>query len=298
MKLKLGTNCGFAINRYVEPEEWARIVGMELGLHSVQFVADLLNPFLPEDYISVQIKRIQEATKRYDVSVDSVFTSAYTRVNHLTHPDPQARDIWLEWFKRLLDIGARLGAKTGGSHFGILTFDTYNNLEKRKHVVDAGIRGWQELTRYARELGYESLIFEPMSIPREFANTVGETKELMEAVNADCGIPLRICLDVGHAPHPDERDAYPWVLALGKYSPIIHLQQTILGKSLHLPFTPKNNIKGYIQAERVISNLEQSGCKEAILMFELSHREHWDTDGNVVGDHIDSVKYWRQYIKE
>ena len=297
MKLKLGINCGFAINRYIEPEAWGRVTG-EIGLHSVQFVADLLNPFLPDYYIESQIKRIKESGKRNNFTVDSIFTSTFTRVNHLCHPDEEARLIWLNWFKRLLDIGSRLGAKTGGGHFGILSFDTFNDPDKRKRVTEAGVKGWQELSYYAKEYGYEALIFEPMSIPREFANTVAETKAILDAVNADSGVPLKVNLDIGHAPHPDERDPYPWLLALGKVSPVIHLQQTTLGKSMHWPFTPEYNKQGHISAERVIQCLEQSGCEEALLHFELSHREHWDTDGRVVEDHRVSVEYWRQYVKD
>lgn len=298
MKTKLGVNCGFAINRYIEPEVWGRIVGEELGLHSVQMVADLINPFWPKEYLDDQIKRVKEAAKRYDFNVDSIFTSAYTRVNHLMHPDPEARRIWLQWFKDLLFIGRELGAVTGGSHFGILTFDTMQNEEKKKRVVEAGVKGWQELSFYARELGYDSLIFEPMSVPREFANTVQETKDCMAAVNANCGVPLKVCLDVGHAPHPDERDPYPWILALGSESPIIHLQQTVLGKSMHWPFTPEHNQEGYIKADQVLQCLAESGCQETLLLFELSHREHWDTDGLVIADHKASVAYWRQYVKD
>ena len=297
MKLTLGTNCGFAINRYAEPESWGSIVG-NLGLRSVQFTADLLNPFLPDDYIDAQVKRIRETAGRNGFAVDSIFTSAYTRVNHLTHPDAEARAIWLNWFKRLFKIGADLGAKTGGSHFGILTFDTINDADKRKFIIEAGVKGWQELTRCAEGLGYEAVIIEPMSVPREFANTVAETRELLDMVNADCGVPMKVCLDIGHAPHPDERDPYPWLLALGNVSPVVHLQQTLLGKSMHWPFTPEYNEQGHIQAEKVIDCLERSGCEEALLCFELSHREHWDTDGRVVADHRASVDYWRQFVKD
>jgi hypothetical protein len=154
------------------------------------------------------------------------------------------------------------------------------------------------LSYFAKELGYESLIFEPMSIPREFANTVADTRAILNMVNADCGVPMKVNLDIGHAPHPDERDPYPWLLALGRDSPIIHLQQTVLGKSLHWPFTPEYNKQGYITAEKVIACLEQSGCEEALLMFELSHREHWDSDGKVIEDHKASVDYWRQFVKD
>ena len=297
MRLELGTNCGFAVNRYAEPESWGRIVG-GLGLRSVQFVADLLNPFLPDDYIASQISRIKESAKKNDFTVDSIFTSAFTRVNHLAHPDPEARKIWLGWFKRLFDIGAELGAKTGGSHFGILTFDSITDDDLKKRLTEAAVGNWRELSFYAKELGYESLIFEPMSVPREFANTVAETEALLQMVNSDCGVPMKVCLDIGHAPHPDERDPYPWLLALGDRCPVVHLQQTVLGKSMHWPFTPEYNELGYIKAERVIECLERSGCEEALLHFELSHREHWDTDWKVVEDHRLSVEYWREYVAE
>jgi len=297
MKLTLGVNCGFAINRYPEPEVWGQIVG-DLGLRSVQFVADLLNPFLPDDYIASQVTRLRESAARNGFTYDSIFSSAFTRVNHLTHPDPEARVIWLNWFKRLLDIGARLGAKTGGAHFGILSFDTINDPDKRKRVTEAGVRGWQELTRYARDIGYDALIFEPMSVPREFANTVAETREILDMVNADSGVPLKVCLDVGHAPHPDERDPYPWLLALGAVSPVVHLQQTALGRSMHWPFTPEYNAQGHVKAERVIDCLKQSGCEETLLHFELSHREHWDTDYRVIEDHRASVDYWRGFVTD
>lgn len=298
MKTKLGINCGFAINRYMEPEVWGRLVGEEFGLSSVQFVADLCNPFLPDSYIENYLERTQKAAQKYGFSVDSLFTSAYTRVNHLMHPDKEMRTVWLAWFKKFLQMGAKLGAKTAGSHFGIMTFPTYEAPEKRDYILEEAIKGWQELTFTAQELGYESLIFEPMSVPREMGNTVGESLYLMNRVNKNCGVPMRICLDVGHAPHPDERDPYPWLVALGKYSPIVHLQQTVLHKSCHWPFTKKYNSQGIIEGEKVLAALEEGGCTETLLMFEIGHREHWDTDFNVIADTKASVAYWRTFVKE
>lgn len=298
MNLKLGINLGFAINKYVEPEEWTRIVGEELGLRHVQFVADLLNPFLPKEYVDAQIERIIMSTRKYGISVDSVFTSAFTRVNHLMHPDRELRKIWLQWFKDLFGIAALLGAKTGGSHFGILSFASYNDAKKREMLIEEGVKGWQELSFHVKELGFESLIFEPMSVPREMANTVEETLELMERVNQNCGVPMRICLDVGHAPHPEQRDPYPWIEKLGAYSPIVHLQQTVLHKSNHWPFIPEYNRQGIIQPEKVLDALEKSGAKKAQLIFEIGHREHFDSDFRIIEDLKATVDYWRPYVSE
>lgn len=298
MELKLGTNCGFAINRYIEPKEWTRIVGEELNLRYVQFVADLLNPFWPSDYVEDQIQQIIKYKEKYNVNIESVFTSAFTRVNHLMNPDERAREIWLQWFKDFFTISRRLGAKSGGSHFGILTFATYNDKAERERIISEGVKNWQELTHFAKELGYEYLIFEPMSVNREMANTVEETVELMERVNEDCGVPIRVCLDLGHAPHPSQRDPYFWIAKVGKYSPIIHIQQTVLNKSNHAPFTPENNKNGIIHPEKVLECLDKAGVKEALILFEISHREHWDTDTKVIEDLKTSVDYWRPYVRD
>jgi sugar phosphate isomerase/epimerase len=298
MGYRLGINLGFAINKYIEPEVWTKIVGESLGLRYVQFVADLLNPFWPSGYIAGQIKRIKAALKEHGLVIESLFTSSFTRVNHLMNPDEEARKFWFDWFKRFLDIGAEFGAKNAGSHFGTLTFDSYDNTDKRNFLIDEAVRAWQELTFYAKEKGYESLIFEPMSVPREMANTVKETKELLDRVNAHSGVPFKVCLDTGHAPHPAERDPYPWIEQLAALSPVIHLQQTELHKSNHAPFTPQYNATGIVKPEKVMETVKKAGCTDALFAFEISHREHRDTDFRIIEDLKASVDYWRPFITE
>ena len=297
MSYRLGINLGFAINKFSEPESWTRVT-RELGLRYVQFVADILNPFLPADYVKDQVSRIKKAAKEYDIVIESIFTSTFTRVNHMMSPDAEARKIWSAWFRRFLDIGAEFGAKNAGAHFGIMTFDTYNDPDRRKFILDEGIKNWQELSFYAKEKGYDCLIFEPMSIPREMANTIEETKELMDAVNARCGVPLKVNLDVGHAPHPDQRDPYPWIEQLAAVSPVIHLQQTVLHKSNHSPFTPEFNKTGIISREKVMETVKKAGCTDSLFAFEISHREHWDTEFRIIQDLKESVEYWRKWVSD
>jgi len=224
------------------------------------------------------------------------------------HPDRKARRIWINWFKDLFKIAARLGAKNGGSHFGILTFASFKDKKVREKLIEEGVKGWQELSFYVKELGFDCLIFEPMSVPREMANTVEETLELMERVNENSGVPnensgvpMRVCLDVGHAPHPDQRDPYLWIERLAQYSPIIHLQQTVMHKSCHWSFIPEYNEQGIIHPKKVLRAIEKSGATESQLIqlvFEISHREHRDTDFRIIEDLKSSVDYWRPYVKE
>ncbi|QHW35002.1 sugar phosphate isomerase/epimerase [Paenibacillus rhizovicinus] len=298
MDLKLGINLGFAVNKYVEPHVWARIVAEELGLTYVQFVADLLNAFLPEAVIQRQLEQIQENTAKYGLQITSTFTSSFTRVNHFMHPDEDTRRTWLDWFKRFVDISVAMGAKSTGSHFGILTFADYDNPARRELIISEALKHWQELSWYAKDKGMEYLTFEPMSIPREMANTVEDTKELLGRLNENAGIPFKLVLDVGHAPHPNDRDPYRWVRELGSVSPIVHIQQTEMNHSRHWPFTEEYNALGIIHGERLIEALEASGATEAELVFELSHREAWSTEFRIIEDHKASVDYWRQFVQK
>lgn len=296
MSYRLGINLGFAVNKFCEPEEWTKIVAQKLGLLNVQFVADLLNPFLPGDYIAKHVRRISQCIQEYGITIESLFTSTFTRVNHLMSNDAEQRKIWYDWFLRFLEMGSAWGAKSLGSHFGILTFAAYDDVSSREYLVEDAVKSWQNLSFAARELGYEYLLFEPMSVAREMANTVAETKELLDRVNDHCGVPMRVCLDVGHAAHPSERDPYPWIEQLGAVSPVIHLQQTVLHRSNHAPFTEEHNRDGLITGERVMEAVKKSGCKTALFALEISHREHYDYERRIIPDLEESVRYWKKYI--
>lgn len=295
MKLDLGVNLGFAINKFFEPEIWPKTV-REMGADRVQFVADVLNPLLPKEWVDKQIEKTINYMNDYGVKVTSIFTSAFTRINHLMHPDEEARNIYVNFFKRFFDMGAKLGAKSGGSHFGIITFNDYENKDRRKFLVEEGIKNWQILSKYAKEIGFDFITFEPMSVEREMANTVEDSIYLMNRVNENCGVPMKMIIDIGHAPHPDQRDPYIWLERAGKYAPIMHLQQSQLGKSLHWPFTEHYNEMGYIKAEKVIESLKKGGAEYCELVLELSHREHRDIEPLIIPDHKESIAYWKKHI--
>ena len=59
MRVRLGVNTGFAINRYPDADDWVSIVADELGLDTVQFTADLLNPSLGESIVLRQVDLIR-----------------------------------------------------------------------------------------------------------------------------------------------------------------------------------------------------------------------------------------------
>ena len=301
LKIKLGIDTGFAINRYPEAGSWIKIVGEVLNLRYVKHVADLLNPFLPDYILKSEVKKIRRLCARYRVTVDTTFTSAFTRVNHLLHPDPEVRKIWFEWFKRYFYYSRELGARGSGGHFGIFSVPDFNDLSRRRFIFEEGIKNWQRLSDYGKKLGFDFLIFEPMSVPRECASTIRDTRELLERVNSNAAIPIRLCMDVDHgnlhSRDPKDTDPYAWLREFGPVSPVIHIKQSSKDKSGHWPFTKENNKKGIIRPQKVIKALKESGAKDVVLLFEFSFRERYPQEYRVIHDLKESVAYWRKYVK-
>ena len=298
---RLGINTGFAINRYSEPEEWIRIVGDELGLNIVQFTADMLNVDLPIEILSKQVKRIQKECQSYNVEITSTFTGAFTRVNHLAHPDSDIRKHWVQWFKRFVDLSVDLGSQSIGSHFGIFTHHDNSNPKVRAIRRRQNIEGWHEIAHYAKNKGLEFITWEPMSISREQGETISEACQLQNDVNIDSSLPFKMCLDVDHGDfsslNPHDTDPYAWLNEFATESPIIHLKQTNMNKIGHWPFIDKYNKVGRIQPNKLISVLIDKSINKVDLILEPSFREREPSDSTVVEVLKESVEFWRQSVK-
>ena len=300
LELNLAVNLGLAVNRYSEPEDWAKLCA-ECGVHRVQFSADLLNPSLPDHIVDEYVCRIIEACAEYQIQVTSSFTGAFTRLNHLAHPNEKVQQFWIEWFKRFAEINVRLGSKVIGSHFGILTKYEDSNPDLRQHRIEANIKNWHKVADYARSIGIECILWEPMSISRELGETIERCRLLHEQVNRDAPLPFKICLDVDHgdisSPDPRDTDPYAWLAEFGKEAPIIHLKQSSADKGGHWPFTPEYNKNGKIKPERVVSELKKCGSEKNELVLELSFREREPADSSVPYALSKSVEYWSDFLK-
>ncbi|MDX9972778.1 MAG: TIM barrel protein [FCB group bacterium] len=299
MEVTLGINTGFAINRFPEPREWTRIVAEELGLDTVQFTADLLNPFLPEPLVRREAERVRDCCERYGIRIQSTFTSAFTRVNHLMHPDAEIQRVWVNWFKRFFEVSRFLGAEGSGSHFGILTVHENSDPAVRERRIDRAVASWRELSHTAAELGFDYMLFEPMSVSRELGETIPETQALLDRCT-DFAVPMRLCLDVDHgdlqSPDPRDTDAHEWIRAFGTVSPCIHIKQSLKDKSGHHPFTAKWNERGAIIPEEILAAMREAGIERCTLLLEISHRERWPSEQSVVADLKASAEYWRPAV--
>ena len=300
MLVRLGINTGFALNRFSTPGEWIPLVADTFGLRIVQFTADLLNPALPARIVERQIAEIQRLCRRHGVRIDYTFTSAFTRVNHLAHPDPLLREYWIEWFCKFVDISVALGAEAMGSHFGIMTVRDYEDAGLRRERFAQNVRGWHRVAAYAARKGLRYLLWEPMSVPREIGHTIPEARRVHQVVNDGIALPMKLCLDLDHgdvsSPDPADSDPYAWLREFALDSPVIHLKQTLQDKGGHWPFIPEKNRLGKITPEKLLQTLEETGVREVTLLLELSFREREPFESRVIRDIKTSVDYWRPFV--
>ena len=299
--MRLGINTGFALNRYPLPEQWMKVVGSDLGLRYVQLTADLINPCLGDEIIQDQVKRIKEESGRYDIRVESIMTGAYTRVNHFSHPEEKVRRYWIEWFKKLADVALELGAKDLSSHLGILCYDDLNDPTRRQHILDKTVDAWKELAAYGKEIGLESLSWEPMSIKREYGENISEAMRIQRLLEGS-DIPIYLCLDVDHGDitsnDPRDTDYKEWIAVFAGKTPYIHIKQVLKDKGGHHPFTAEYNSQGKVTPKELFSALRNSGVKDALLLLELSFREREPTDSMVLQQLKESAQYWKTGMKE
>ena len=301
MHVSLGINTGFAINRFPEPDDWVAIVADELGLDTVQFTADLLNPFLPADVVAREVDTVRGLCDKKGVRVQTTFTSQFTRVNHLMHPNLEVQRVWVEWFKKFFRVSRDLGAEGAGSHFGIMSVRDNADAAMREKRINQAVDAWRELSEYGAEIGLKYLLFEPMSIPREVAETISATEDILRRCEKGFAIPMLACLDVDHgdlqSSDPRDTDPHAWIRAFGTVSPCIHIKQSLRDKGGHYPFTAKYNEQGKIAPDEILATMRESGIEDCTLLLEISHRERWPADYTVVADLKESVEYWRPAVE-
>ncbi|MBS3169513.1 TIM barrel protein [Candidatus Woesearchaeota archaeon] len=300
MNLRLGINTGFALNRFPLPEEWMKIVGEDLGLRYVQLTADLINPALGDDIINDHVKRIKALCLKYNVKIDSIMTGAFTRVNHFSHPDPKVSSYWLNWFKKFIDLGVAVGATNMSSHFGVMSHHDLRNPERKQKVLRQTVDAWKEIAVYAQQKGMKYLTWEPMSVKREYGETIKEAKRIHNMLEGSA-IPIKICLDVEHgdvsSSNPDDTNPYAWLREFAVHAPLIHLKQS-LESGGQATFLPEYNAKGKVEPQKVVETLQQAGCTKALLLLELSFKEREPFDSRILDDLKESVRYWREYISD
>lgn len=254
-ELKLAANIGLAAKRWPETAAWAQVLA-DAGIAHAQFTFDLLDPALVDD---LQIyRRVRSEAEAAGVTITSAFTGAGTYAqNMLGHPDAALRAASERWYTRAVAAAAVLGAPAVGGHIGALSVRQQADPAERKAAIERTEEAVLRIAEHAERAGVQCLLWEIMPVAREYPATMDEVQELLDRLAPRAAVPVRLCLDVGHAcrdgADATERDPYAWLERHGAHAYSIHLQQTDGVLDRHWPFTDEYNERGIIDPDRVLA---------------------------------------------
>jgi sugar phosphate isomerase/epimerase len=294
----LGMNTCFAVKRWPEPDEWARIIAEEFGLTSVQFSFDLMDPRGGAGSVASYIDHTKHACARFGLTIHSTFTGFLPFMqNLLLHPEPSFREDAKAWFKAAIDVTARMKVSMTGGYFGALSMKDVGDAARRQERMAGWLDGLHELAQEAKDKGLEALLVEHMAGWREPPTGIGESLALAAMKTA---VPLKIAIDVGHmvvkGREGDDLDPYAWLRKVGAKAGVFHLQQSNDKYDMHQPFTPEANKAGRIDPKKAIEAIRASGAEKAVLMFEIIHACEED-EKKVLAEIRSSVDQWRAALK-
>jgi len=162
------------------------------------------------------------------------------------------------------------------------------------------IKNWHILSEYAYKINLKGLIWEPMSVNREFGEKVSKTKKILNLLNKGSKRKFKLCLDIAHGDegsnNKNDYDPYFWLSQFCNSSPVIHLKQKIKDNHSHLSFTNENNKKGIIDRNKVLKILEKKKSINNELVLELNFKERTLIEKNMKKEILSSVKYWKEVL--
>lgn len=301
MGLTLSLNTNPLVNRFADPDDLIDTVARDLRIRDLQLTHEFINPSWPAPVIRRMTRQMSAALQRTGVRVTSGMTGPYGRLNHFGHPDDEVRRYYVDWFKTFADITADLGGTSVGTQFAIFTYKDFDNLPRRKDLIRIAIDCWAEVAEHAKAAGLTYVFWEPMSVGREFGETIAACMDLQERLTAaKMAVPMWMMADIDHgdvtSPNPDDTDPYTWARAVPKVSPIIHIKQSMMDKSGHRPFTAAFNAKGSIQPEPLLKAFAEGGAQDNEICLELSFKEREPNDRQVIAHIAESVAFWAPHI--
>ncbi|MFC3568059.1 sugar phosphate isomerase/epimerase family protein [Paracoccus simplex] len=301
MALTLSLNTNPLVNRFAEPGDLIDTVARDLKIRDLQLTHEFINPSWPAPVIRRLTRDMAAALARTGVRVTSGMTGPYGRLNHFGHPDRDVRRYYVDWFKTFADIIGDLGGLSVGTQFAIFTYRDYDEPARREELIRIAIDAWAEVAEHARAAGLRYLFWEPMSVGREFGETIAACMALQDRLTAaNMAVPMWMMADIDHgdvtSANPDDTDPYAWARAVPKVSPIIHIKQSMMDKSGHRPFTAEYNAKGRIQPAPLLAAFAEGGAADNEICLELSFKEREPNDRQVIPQIAESVAFWAPHI--
>lgn len=244
--MKLGLNLSFAVKRWMEPVQLAKMIKEDFAVDHVQFTWDLIDPWWPEMYRDVLAGQYRKAFSEADIAIDATFggTASYTYA-HLLAPSKEQREAALIFFKRAIDLSVNMGAPVMGTPAGGMTYSDARNPERREELYQDMLESIRKLAVYGKSRGLKEIHIEATPLITEFPHSPEVSVKMMNDLS-DTDIPVKLLIDWGHALFKpllkEEADINLWFQKCAPYIGSIHLQQTDGLWDRHWDFTHEGGI--------------------------------------------------------
>lgn len=241
--MELGLNLSFAVKRWMDPAQLAKMCKEEFKVDRVQFTWDLIDPWWPEDKRTIMVKEYKDAFTAVGVSIDATFggLAAYSFANLLAPTETQ-REIGFEFFKRAIDMTVEMGAGIMGTPVGGMSYDHARDEEKRAELYQIMLDYLRQLAAYGKTKGLKEIHIEATPLITEFPHSPAVCVQMMKDLEGT-DIPVKLLIDWGHALYKpllgEEADMDMWLKTCAPYVGSIHLQQTDGMLDRHWDFTKK-----------------------------------------------------------
>jgi sugar phosphate isomerase/epimerase len=288
--MKLGVNLCFAIKRWIDPGELAKIVRDDLGLDYVQYTWDLTDPWWPQAVRDKLAAAYAKAFREAGLKVESTFggLASYT-YSHFLAPSEELRRLGYEHLRRAIDMTAAMEAPAAGMPFGSFSASDAKNPARREEIYKIARDYWIELAEHAKRQGLSKLMVEPVPLGTEFPSSARDALRLMRDLDGKTAVPVRLLVDWGHALFKplfgDEADMDFWMATCGDYIDAYHIQQTDGLLDRHWNFTQD----GIVTPERLQAYWEAHDLKDETFFSEIIYPFE-ATDEFVLADMIAATR--------
>jgi sugar phosphate isomerase/epimerase len=285
--------------------EWLFRLLAEEGIEHAQLGSFFEMYQLPDEYF-IDLRRKAE---RYGVRISSVFTT-HRELGGWFRQEPGWEDVSLRAFRRMIEIGALLGADAVGGSAGAVLRD---QMESKARGVRRYVAAMKQLMGYAYECGVSALLIEPMSclaepptLPDEIVAIAAEL-DARHAAHPTSTSPAGYCVDVAHGYLDGAGDPGYDNVALFRttlpYLRSVHLKNTDNRFDATFGFTAAERQRGIIQVETfrdlLLANADRLPVKEVVGYLEIAGpklgRDY--SDRNLEGMLRESLRHLRETFR-
>ena len=167
--MEIGLNLSFAVKRWTEPVQLARMCKNDFRVRHIQFTWDLIDPWWPEKERNKLVREYRDAFESEGLFIDATFGGIAGYIySQLLSPTETQRNISFEFFKRSIDMTIEMGADIMGTPVGGMSYNDSRNPARRSELYGLMLEYLRELASYGKKKGLKEIHIEATPLDTEF----------------------------------------------------------------------------------------------------------------------------------